>query len=821
MSFQTLSFLYRKDSQKPADNLQLFAIFAIVKLNNQTMRKYLSFVLVLALFANVSCIKELWQHKTEEEGVEEPFEGPQEEAGEWEPLSEEEESINLLPSDEGECPVTDYSEEELLQIDSIALDLLERNHLDTKGGNLIQINTIDGYIVEHIVWDAGVWGATHWAGDKIKCMYNAYRNAQGHKMINVVLQRDGGFPSGNAFLKLGTLNSGEVLCKVPLSAGQNYVAMQIDMDCAKFTVGKETRTVNLLPGYGILNLFPLLVYDNHYREYVNQVSIKSDPIVPVGWDGHDHHVGDLFGTINGVGVYHNGNSQDKDGNWRYNLSGNMAHQCVELCRRYLCTHYDLIKKLSDTWGDACEWPENRAKESKTLDKYIILSNDGSNQAREGDLIVFEYDDKEKYPYGHIGVIIKTKNDGKENYISFAHQNGKNANRPIGTVINRSGDFVKKVGIRSTVCFIRKDNDNEHPNGAVYEEPVVNPEEPTFDLSTDILDFGPVAKGKTLIRSFTVSNHGTAPLVISSITPPDGYRCSAKSLTIKAGADPVTIKAKFYPDKIGTIAGDCVLKSNMGTKKIRFRGEGVEVGNPPTDGLVAWYPFNGNANDQSGNGNDGTLAGESKEPVLSEDRHGRADGAYEFGGYSNRNWIVVPNSSSLQFTKAMTISFWMKLYGYDGMDGWGSYTSNGAFAAICKGGDGNATLPGLYIIVEKGENGEPLRVTANNSNGNAHYQSNHVFEVRAYSDISPVNVWTNVILTEDDDWVRVYINGSLALEEQCRPADFTKMNGQDLYFGMMGNRPSYCYWYPFNGQMDDIRIYNRAVSATEAAALAAE
>ena len=36
---------------------------------------------------------------------------------------------------------------------------------------------------------------------------------------------------------------------------------------------------------------------------------------------------------------------------------------------------------------------------------------------------------------------------------------------------------------------------------------------------------------------------------------------------------------------------------------------------PADGLVAWYPFNGNANDESGNGNDGNVIG----ATLSEDR----------------------------------------------------------------------------------------------------------------------------------------------------------------------------------------------------------
>ena len=40
----------------------------------------------------------------------------------------------------------------------------------------------------------------------------------------------------------------------------------------------------------------------------------------------------------------------------------------------------------------------------------------------------------------------------------------------------------------------------------------------------------------------------------------------------------------------------------------------------TDGLVAYYPFNGNANDESGNGNDGTVNG----AILSADRNGRSE-----------------------------------------------------------------------------------------------------------------------------------------------------------------------------------------------------
>ena len=50
---------------------------------------------------------------------------------------------------------------------------------------------------------------------------------------------------------------------------------------------------------------------------------------------------------------------------------------------------------------------------------------------------------------------------------------------------------------------------------------------------------------------------------------------------------------------------------------------------PTDGLVAYYPFNGNANDESGNGNDGVNTG----AVLTIDRHGNSDSAFYFSGSS--------------------------------------------------------------------------------------------------------------------------------------------------------------------------------------------
>ena len=63
---------------------------------------------------------------------------------------------------------------------------------------------------------------------------------------------------------------------------------------------------------------------------------------------------------------------------------------------------------------------------------------------------------------------------------------------------------------------------------------------------------------------------------------------------------------------------------------------------PTNGLVGWWPFNGNANDESGNGNHGTVNGVS----LTSDRFGNASSAYNFDGLAN--YIKVANSSIAAF-----------------------------------------------------------------------------------------------------------------------------------------------------------------------------
>ena len=103
-------------------------------------------------------------------------------------------------------------------------------------------------------------------------------------------------------------------------------------------------------------------------------------------------------------------------------------------------------------------------------------------------------------------------------------------------------------------------------------------------------------------------------------------------------------------------------SNLGKlsnyKTLGFSVRCVKDDSIPTtlnDCLVAYFPFNGNANDESGNSNNGIVNG----ATLTTDRFGNTNSAYSFDGIGNN--ISVPNSTSFNFqaTNIFTLSYWIK------------------------------------------------------------------------------------------------------------------------------------------------------------------
>nr|MBP7541374.1 gliding motility-associated C-terminal domain-containing protein [Saprospiraceae bacterium] len=225
--------------------------------------------------------------------------------------------------------------------------------------------------------------------------------------------------------------------------------------------------------------------------------------------------------------------------------------------------------------------------------------------------------------------------------------------------------------------------------------------------------------------------------------------------------------------------------------------------------VASYPFSGNADDESGNNNHGVLSGGSSDPILTKDRFGNDNSAYEFGGFNNKNWIRIPNSSSLQFDKTLSISFWFKQCSFAGMDGNGGFSPNGYFITLSKAGDGISAKPGIWFFTHTDVNNQ-LNLSFSNTNGNP--SSNLNFSEGDNFDCFDPCEWAHCVVVINDTIWQMYLNGQLRKQVTIKSADFTEANKQDLLIGRMDG--SNIIWYPFNGIIDDIDIYNCALTSTE-------
>lgn len=225
--------------------------------------------------------------------------------------------------------------------------------------------------------------------------------------------------------------------------------------------------------------------------------------------------------------------------------------------------------------------------------------------------------------------------------------------------------------------------------------------------------------------------------------------------------------------------------------------------------VASYPFSGNANDVSGNNNHGILGGQTNNPVLTADRFGNPNSAYEFGGYNNKNWIRVPNNPSLHFNKRMSASIWFKQCSFAGMNGYGQYVPNGIHILFAKGGDGISVVPGIWATTYSDLNNQ-LHLGLSNKNTTGYNAVN-------FSEDTTMNCfdnceWVHFVVVVDSNVIRFYFNGQLKKQKNILTADFSVANNQDLLFGRMW--PGGMVWYPYNGIMDDINIYNVALTQAD-------
>jgi hypothetical protein len=213
-----------------------------------------------------------------------------------------------------------------------------------------------------------------------------------------------------------------------------------------------------------------------------------------------------------------------------------------------------------------------------------------------------------------------------------------------------------------------------------------------------------------------------------------------------------------------------------------------------NGLTAWYPFCGNANDESGNGYNGTVRGAQ----LTTDRFGNQNSAYSFG--TNQD-IIVPGTQN-QNIYPFSVSLW---YNVDNITG--TYDEANIFSKYS---------PALW-------NGYAI-ITANMGpeEGVDFYPTVKAWYLKSFGDrligrygSAPfehgnlnMDQWYHMVFTVSNEGGKIYINGNLIAEDTWNGTPGASSNSLLWKIGGLYDR-----W--FNGKVDDVAVYNRTLTATEA------
>lgn len=206
----------------------------------------------------------------------------------------------------------------------------------------------------------------------------------------------------------------------------------------------------------------------------------------------------------------------------------------------------------------------------------------------------------------------------------------------------------------------------------------------------------------------------------------------------------------------------------------------------SNGLVADYLLNGDALDASGNANDGTLDG----PISGLDRFANPEGAYYFDGVNDQ--IVIPHDDRYN-ELPLTISFWAKF---------------SSLNPVILGLDVNDNIQsGVWFSVGEYE-GTVSKVAVNYGNGGPGMASSRKTSISENELI--LDEWYHIVgVVESESSVLLYVNGVLN-EGQSTGTASSYVNNSSA--GSIGRVWSTSDW--FHGTVDDVKVYDRVLSANE-------
>jgi hypothetical protein len=206
---------------------------------------------------------------------------------------------------------------------------------------------------------------------------------------------------------------------------------------------------------------------------------------------------------------------------------------------------------------------------------------------------------------------------------------------------------------------------------------------------------------------------------------------------------------------------------------------------PTTGLVGWWPFNGNANDESGNGNNGTNNGATQ----TTDRNGNVNSAYSFNGVNN---YIVTNSL-LDASQDFSFSCWVNSNSNSDQVIFNTIPHTIISFVLNPFWGGAGTIGFLY----------GTGLSAGWLNNSYYFSNPNLYQ----------GVWVNHLIVKNGLNWKFYQNGVL-IHNYNAPSNPASTISQ-LVFGHCD--PSVCI-EAFSGKIDDIGIWNRALTQLEISAL---
>lgn len=206
----------------------------------------------------------------------------------------------------------------------------------------------------------------------------------------------------------------------------------------------------------------------------------------------------------------------------------------------------------------------------------------------------------------------------------------------------------------------------------------------------------------------------------------------------------------------------------------------------TNGLVAYYPLDGDATDASGNGNDGVVYGATP----ATDRFGVSGSCFSFDGTGQ----YISASADKLPTTNRTVSLWFKVNQVESRPGFfgygGSYCGDSFFFGLNQWGIESYTI------------------------------STHcdVYSLTVAYTNPPVNAWHHWVVVTDETGTRLYVDCQLIGSREGGVTE-TYVAGTELGLGTISSPDGHTPYADGNvgyldGYLDDVRIYDRALSADE-------